>query len=61
MLIFQPISLGNAILGCFYTGHVLAKRHSLGVTGAFFNLGSIKSIPHQTLNHRHVRIFILIP
>ena len=46
-LLFQPISLGNAILRRFHSGHFLAKRHSLGVTDVFFNLGSVKTIFHQ--------------
>ena len=61
ILFFQYIPIWNAILRRFSLCHFLAKRHSLGVTCIFFNVGSIKSIFHQTLNHRHVRIFVLIP
>ena len=36
------------------------RDKEFSVTG-FFNLGSIKSIFHQTYNHKHVRIFIFSP
>ena len=39
---------GNAILGRFCSCIFFDKRLSLGVTGVYINLGSIKNIFHQT-------------